>query len=61
MNFDSLKTINGMNDYLFRKGMVLIVKPGKLFGVKMMPEKMPLLKEESVDSTMIKEELIIEE
>ena len=61
MSFDSLKTINGMNDYLFRKGMVLIVKPGKLFGVKMMPEKMPLLKEESVDSTMIKEELIIEE
>lgn len=54
MSFDSLKTMNEMNDYLFRKGMVLIVKPGKLYGVKMMPEKMPEVLESSDSITVEK-------
>lgn len=41
MSFDVLKDNNELNDYLYRKGMVLLVEPGKLYGIKMMPENMP--------------------
>ncbi len=45
MDFEALKTLNSMNDYLFRKGMVLVVVPGKLYGTKPMPENMPNLED----------------
>jgi LysM repeat protein len=38
MSFDSLRNMNSMNDYLYRKGMVLVVKPGALYGYTPKPE-----------------------
>jgi LysM repeat protein len=42
MSLDSLRDLNEMTDYLYRSGMVLIVKPGKLYGYVPKPENMPV-------------------
>ena len=51
MSFEDLKASNEMGDYLLESGMVLIVVPGKLYGMKEMPEIMPELAPEKILTT----------
>lgn len=55
MSFDSLRDLNQMNDYLYRKGIVLIVVPGRFFGLKTYPENMPMPKETKAEEVQAEE------
>jgi hypothetical protein len=46
MSLDSLRDLNEMTDYLYRSGMILIVKPGKLYGYMPKPLNMPIPQQE---------------